>query len=71
MPAASAALLHTATDAITVGSESVRIVSAVAAIALLALVFAVVFRRQVLAAGEGTQKMQDIARAVQEGLPRT
>ena len=67
MPAASAALLHTATDAITVGSESVRIVSAVAAIALLALVFAVVFRRQVLAAGEGTQKMQDIARAVQEG----
>ena len=67
MPAASGALLHTATDAITVGSESVRIVSAVAAIALLALVFAVVFRRQVLAAGEGTQKMQDIARAVQEG----
>ena len=67
MPAAPAALLHIAAEAITVGPESVRIVSAVAAIALLALVFAVVFRRQVLAAGEGTQKMQDIARAVQEG----
>ena len=30
MPAASATLLHTATDAITVGSESVRVVSVVA-----------------------------------------
>src|SRR4051812_33644835 len=36
-------------------------------IALVALVMAVVFRGQVLAAGEGTENMRTIARAVQEG----
>ncbi len=39
----------------------------VAVIALLALVMAAIFRRQVLQAAEGTQKMQEIAHAVQEG----
>src|SRR5690242_11012004 len=39
----------------------------VGVIALVALVMAVVFRGQVLAAGEGTENMKNIARAVQEG----
>ncbi|UER53418.1 sodium-translocating pyrophosphatase [Kineosporiaceae bacterium SCSIO 59966] len=39
----------------------------VAVVAAVALVMGVVFRRQVLAAGEGTARMQEIARAVQEG----
>jgi K(+)-stimulated pyrophosphate-energized sodium pump len=39
----------------------------VGVIALVALVMAVVFRKQVLAAGEGTENMRTIARAVQEG----
>ena len=40
--------------------------SATSKVAVAALVFAVVLRRQVLAAGEGTAKMQEIATAVQE-----
>ena len=39
----------------------------VAAIALVALGMAVLFRSQVLAAGEGTEQMRTIAKAVQEG----
>src|SRR3954468_1282181 len=39
----------------------------VALIALVALVMAVVFRGQVLSAGEGTENMRRIAQAVQEG----
>ncbi|WP_407941469.1 sodium-translocating pyrophosphatase [Microlunatus kandeliicorticis] len=39
----------------------------VAVIALIALGMAVAFRRQVLAAGEGTDKMREIAQGVQEG----
>jgi K(+)-stimulated pyrophosphate-energized sodium pump len=52
---------------LTVGTTSVTIVGVIAAIALASLVVAVVLRRQVLAAGEGTLAMQDIAKAVQEG----
>ncbi|NLF05560.1 MAG: sodium-translocating pyrophosphatase, partial [Actinomycetales bacterium] len=52
---------------LTLGTTSLAIVGAIAAIAVLALVFAVVLRRQVLAAGEGTTSMQDIAKAIQEG----
>ncbi len=52
---------------LTLGSESLTIVTVIAVIALVALVFAFVLRRQVLAANEGTAKMQDIAQAVQEG----
>ena len=42
-------------------------VALVGLIAVIALVMAVVFRREVLAAGEGTENMQRIALAVQEG----
>ena len=52
---------------LTLGSTSLTIVGVVAAIAVACLAFAVVLRRQVLAAGEGTQKMQNIAVAIQEG----
>ncbi len=51
----------------TLGSSSLTIVGVIAAIAVVSLVFAVVLRRQVLAAGEGTVKMQEIALAIQEG----
>ncbi|WP_432572062.1 sodium-translocating pyrophosphatase [Kineococcus sp. SYSU DK005] len=43
------------------------VVTAVAVVALAALVAAWVFRRQVLAADEGTERMRAIAGAVQEG----
>ena len=52
---------------LTLGTTSLVIVGAIAAIAVLALAFALVMRRQVLAAGEGTASMQDIAKAIQEG----
>src|SRR5262245_21988211 len=44
-----------------------RIVVVVGVISLLALAFAGWLVREVLAAGQGTEKMQEIARAVQEG----
>jgi K(+)-stimulated pyrophosphate-energized sodium pump len=46
---------------------NLTLVVIVGVIALIALVMAVVFRGQVLAAGEGTENMQNIAQAVQEG----
>ncbi len=49
------------------GATSITIVAAIAVVALAALVVAAVLRRQVLAAGEGTVSMQQIAQAVQEG----
>ncbi|WP_029289795.1 sodium-translocating pyrophosphatase [Cellulomonas sp. HZM] len=52
---------------VELGSTSITIVAVIAAIALASLVVAAVLRRQVLAAGEGTASMQDIAKAVQEG----
>ncbi|ROS31641.1 sodium-translocating pyrophosphatase [Cellulomonas sp. PhB150] len=52
---------------IELGSTSITIVAVIAAIAVAALVIAAVLRRQVLAAGEGTASMQEIAKAVQEG----
>ena len=51
----------------TLGTSSLTIVGVIAAIAVVSLAFAVVLRRQVLAAGEGTVRMQEIALAVQEG----
>ncbi|MFB9377545.1 sodium-translocating pyrophosphatase [Kineococcus gynurae] len=48
------------------GSDQV-LVAAVGVIAVLALLAAVVFRSQVLKAGEGTERMREIAGAVQEG----
>ncbi|MCC2335535.1 sodium-translocating pyrophosphatase [Cellulomonas wangsupingiae] len=49
------------------GTTSITIVAVIAVIGLAALVVAAVLRRQVLAAGEGTASMQQIAQAVQEG----
>ncbi|MGM0386495.1 MAG: sodium/proton-translocating pyrophosphatase, partial [Actinomycetota bacterium] len=49
------------------GSTSLTIVAAIAAIAVLALGVAVVLRAQVLAAPNGTPAMQAIASAIQEG----
>ncbi len=46
---------------------NVTLVVAVAVIAALSLAVATMFRGQVLAAGEGTEKMKEIALAVQEG----
>lgn len=51
----------------SLGTSSLTIVGVIAAIAVVSLVFALVLRRQVLAAGEGTVRMQEIAQAVQEG----
>ncbi len=50
---------------------NLTLVVVVGVIALVALAMAVVFRRQVLAAGEGTENMQTIAQAVQEGAAPT
>ncbi|MFF7775964.1 sodium-translocating pyrophosphatase [Streptomyces tanashiensis] len=50
---------------LTSGNRTIVIV--VAAVALAALVVARILVRQVLAAGEGTEKMKEIAAAVQEG----
>ncbi|AEE44993.1 sodium-translocating pyrophosphatase [Cellulomonas fimi] len=52
---------------VELGSTSLTIVSVIAAVAVAALIVAAVLRRQVLAAGEGTASMREIARAVQEG----
>ncbi|GAB3162697.1 sodium-translocating pyrophosphatase [Myceligenerans halotolerans] len=52
---------------LTLGSTSITVVTVIALIAVGALACAFVLRRQVLAAPEGTPKMQDIAQAVQEG----
>jgi len=52
---------------LTLGNSSLTIVAVIAAIAIVSLVFAMVLRRQVLAADEGTAKMQEIATAIQEG----
>src|SRR4051794_19279060 len=51
----------------TISGANQTYVIVVAAIAVLSLVVAVIFRRQVLAHDEGTEKMQEIGRAVQEG----
>ena len=52
---------------ISLSGVNLAFVAAVGVIALIALVMAVVFRREVLAAGDGTPNMQSIARGVQEG----
>ncbi|WP_125773104.1 sodium-translocating pyrophosphatase [Antribacter gilvus] len=51
----------------TLEPTSITVVTVIAVIAVAALGFAYVLRRQVLAAPEGTPKMQEIALAVQEG----
>jgi K(+)-stimulated pyrophosphate-energized sodium pump len=54
-------------DAVSISSANVTYVVVAAAIALVALGFAAALVRAVLAAGKGTNKMQEIAGAVQEG----
>lgn len=54
-------------EAVSFGWGSGLIVALVAAVAVGALGVAVMFRQQVLAAGEGTSAMQAIATAIQEG----
>ena len=51
----------------SIDSSSTTIVTVVAAVAVVALLFAVWFVREVLAADEGTEKMKEIAHAVQIG----
>ena len=56
-----------AANSATVSGSNLTWVIIVAVVALLALGVAGVLVREVLAAGQGTQKMQEIAKAVQEG----
>ena len=53
--------------AVDLSGGNLSFVIVVFAIAVIALVMGMMFRRQVLAAGEGTANMQSIAQAVQEG----
>jgi K(+)-stimulated pyrophosphate-energized sodium pump len=62
--------LHLAVESrteVVLSGGNLTYVVVVAIIAALALVMAVVFRREVLAAGQGTESMQTISRSVQEG----
>ena len=52
---------------VTLSGVNLTFVAIVGVIAVIALVMAMVFRREVLAANDGTANMQAIARAVQEG----
>ena len=52
---------------IDLSGTNLTFVAIVGLIAVIALIMAVVFRREVLAADEGTANMQQIALAVQEG----
>jgi K(+)-stimulated pyrophosphate-energized sodium pump len=52
---------------ISLSGVNLTFVAVVGVIALIALVMAMIFRREVLAANDGTENMQNIARGVQEG----
>ena len=56
-----------AANSVSVSGSNLTWVVIVAVVGLLALGVAGVLVREVLAASQGTQRMQDIARAVQEG----
>lgn len=56
-----------AVQAVDLSSSNTTLVAVVAVIAILAVAIAMVFRRQVLAANDGTENMKTIALAVQEG----
>jgi K(+)-stimulated pyrophosphate-energized sodium pump len=60
-------LLATGYAQVDLTSEQLTYVAIVAAIAIAAIVVAGVLVRQVLAASEGTDRMQEIAKAIQEG----
>ncbi|GAA4350155.1 sodium-translocating pyrophosphatase [Angustibacter luteus] len=59
--------LSQAADGATISGANLTYVVVVAVIGVLSLLVASAFRRQVLAAPDGTEKMQEIGRAVQEG----
>jgi K(+)-stimulated pyrophosphate-energized sodium pump len=59
--------LTSAAEGATITGTNLTYVAVVAVIAVLSLAMAVTFRRQVLSAAEGTERMQEIGRAVQEG----
>ncbi len=59
--------VRSAETAVDLSGGNLTLVSIVGVIALVALAMAVVFRSQVLAAGEGTENMKNIGQAVQEG----
>ncbi|HYN66966.1 MAG TPA: sodium-translocating pyrophosphatase [Ornithinibacter sp.] len=61
------ALAPAASSALDLTGMNLVLVVTVAVIALVSLVFGVVFRSQVLAADPGTDKMQEIGAAVEEG----
>ena len=48
-------------------NDNTIIVAVVAGVGVLALIMAAVFRAEVLKASEGTDQMQEIGQAVQEG----
>jgi K(+)-stimulated pyrophosphate-energized sodium pump len=61
------ALAATTAPDISLEGRDQTIVAVVFAISIVALVVAVLFRRQVVGAPEGTEKMREIGKAVQEG----
>ena len=61
------AAVSSADATVDLSSKSLTLVVVVGAIAVVALAMGMMFRRQVLAAGEGTENMKTIALAVQEG----
>jgi len=60
-------ILALAANPVSVSGSNLTWVVVVAVVALLALVVAYALVREVLAASQGTQRMQEIAHAVQEG----
>jgi K(+)-stimulated pyrophosphate-energized sodium pump len=66
MSRVSNGVFHAGAD-VELAGGNLTLVLVVAAIALVALVMAFKFRSEVLAAGEGTESMKNIAQAVQEG----
>ncbi|MGH3614063.1 MAG: sodium/proton-translocating pyrophosphatase, partial [Pseudonocardia sp.] len=59
--------VSTLAQGLELGANDRIIVGVVAVVAVAALAIGYVLLREVLAAGQGTSKMQDIGRAVQEG----
>jgi len=58
---------HVLAESLTLSGGDYTVVGVVAAVALAALAVGYVLLKEVLAAGQGTPKMQEIAKAVQEG----
>ncbi len=61
------ATLVAAASGLTLDDSNTYLVYGVLGVGVLALLFAVLFRSEVLRASEGTERMQEIGRAVQEG----